>query len=181
MSIRSILLVIVLVCNLVAQDNQIFITFNDLPELLVQYSPQLKNIDARKDLVTAERDLALQWTNPELIYDREHVKSGESIINEEMFYLSKTFTMPWIYWKEQNMWERDTIAAFLDHQYAKNKLLAVTKHNYVRIGLLQRLKDTLSVIKVMLNDLMKTVKDRESEGVISPMDASLISMSLFGL
>jgi outer membrane protein TolC len=179
--IRSIFIFIVLACNLLAQDNQIFITFNELPDLLEQYSPQIKNIDAKRDLAKTERDIALQWTNPELTYDREHVKNDDSIVNEEMFYLSKTFSMPWVYWKERHMWGIDTIAAVLDHQYEKNKLLADTKHNYIRIGLLQKLKHQLTEIKDMLNELIETVEDRESEGIISPLDASLLSVSLFGL
>lgn len=179
--IRLILIIFLFACLVSGQDNKIYLAYEDLSELLEQYSPHIKTLNLKRELSKTDRDLALQWINPDLVYEREHVKSDDSIINEEMFYLSKTFSMPWNYINERHYWESDTMAAALDHQYNKRKLLAKAREKYVQVGLLLKLNHRLVSISDMLSELGYTIEAQESEGLISSLEASLLSMSLFGL
>ena len=74
MSIRIICISVLLAGGLLAQEKSILIAFKDLPQLLEESSPRLKIINAEKSIIEAKRGLSLQWSNPELIYEREHAQ-----------------------------------------------------------------------------------------------------------
>jgi cobalt-zinc-cadmium efflux system outer membrane protein len=170
-----------LVVGLTAQEREISVAFEDLPRLLEQSSPQVQIINAMKDISIAEHDAALQWSNPELNFSHEQIKNGDVLETEQMIYLNKTFTMPWNHWQESRIWQAETRANKLIQKQNMNQLLADTRNSYVRLSLLHNLAHQLTGLKEMLNDLNTAVGVREKEGAISPLKASLLSISLFGL
>ena len=166
---------------MLAQDKSIPIAFKDLPRLIEESSPQIKIINAKKSIIEAKRGLSLQWSNPELIYEREQVENSETKITEQMLFLSKSFSMPWNYWKAENMWDDELKAADLDRQLSTNQLLASARTEYVHLNLLKDLAKNQTELKKILKDLSHTIQARQEEGAISHLDASLISMSTFGV
>ncbi len=181
MSIRIICISVLLAGSLLAQDKSILIAFKDLPRLLEESSPRLKIINAEKSIIEVKRGLSLQWSNPELIYEREQVENSETRLTEQTLLLSKSFSMPWNYWKAEDMWDDNLKAADLDRQFSTNQLLASARTEYVRLHLLKDLAKNQTELKKILNDLNQTITARQEEGAISHLDASLISMSTFGV
>jgi len=165
----------------VAQENQISIAINDLPNILEQSSPDLKILYSKKKLAKTEYDLSMQWINPELNYEHEEVKMGDAVISEDMIFLSKSFDLPWNYWKESQIREADTLVAGLEYEEDRNHLLSDMRRGYVQLALLKDLKNQLINISKMLDKLVIAVEAREMEGAISHLESSLISMGLFGL
>jgi len=180
-SVRIILIYFLLAFSLTAQENKISIAFEDIPELLKQFSPEYKTINARLDMVKADRDLALQWSNPELNYSKEQSNGRSEKENEQLAFLSKTFDLPWNYWQERKIWDAELNAANLHMSQNVNQLLADARIGYVQIGLLQNLNMNLTNVAEVLNDLNQTINARQEEGAISQLDATLLSMGLFGL
>jgi outer membrane protein TolC len=167
--------------GLLAQEKSILIAFKDLPQLLEESSPRIKIINAEKSIIEAKRGLSLQWSNPELIYEREQVENSETKLTEQMLLLSKSFSMPWNYWKAEDIWDDDLKAADLDRQLSINQLLASVRTEYVRLNLLIKLAENQTELRRILSDLNKTVSARQEEGAISTIEASLISRSAFGV
>jgi outer membrane protein TolC len=167
--------------SLLSQDKSIPIAFKDLPQLLEESSPQIKIINAEKSIIETKRELSLQWSNPELIYEREQVENSETRLTEQMAYLSKSFSLPWNYWKAGDMWEDNLNAADLDRQQSTNLLLASARTEYVRLNLLKALAENQTELRKILNDLNKTISARQEEGAISQLEETLLSMSIFGV
>jgi outer membrane protein TolC len=170
-----------LIGSLLAQEKSIPIAFKDLTQLLEQSSPRLKIINAEKSRIKAKRDISLQWSNPELVYEREQVENSESKLIEHMVYLSKSFSLPWNYWKAGDMWDEYLNAADLDRQLSINQLLASARTEYVRLNLLKSLAEDQTELRKILNDLNQTISARQEEGAISQLQARLISRSTFGV
>ena len=181
MSIRIICISVLLAGSLLAQEKSIPIAFKDLPWLLKESSPRIKIINAEKSIIEAKRGLSLQWSNPELIYEREQVENSETRLTEQMVYLSKSFSMPWNYWKAEDMWDDNLKAADLVQVFSTNQLLASARTEYVRLNLLKDLAENQTELRKILNDLNQTISARQEEGAISQLEASLISMSTFGV
>jgi outer membrane protein TolC len=179
--IRFIFIYLLMSGILFAQESQIFIAFKDLPQLLDLSSPHVKIINATMDFAKAEADAAKQWSNPELNYSFEQVRNGDVTDTEQLAYLSKTFSFPWNYRQESQIWQAETNAAKLTRQQNFNQLLAESRNSYVRLFLLQNLTTQLRKLKEILVEMNAVVRVREEEGVISKLDASLLSLSLFGL
>ncbi len=167
--------------SLAAQEKQFSVAFEDLPLLLEQSSPQVKIINAKQDLAKAESDAALQWSNPELNYALEQIDNSSAGETEQLVYLSKTFDLPWNYWSERQIWQADISAANMDQRQNMYRLLADTRSGYVRLRLLQNVMLQLTGLKEMLTDLQQEVRARQEEGAMSQLEATLLSVSLFGL
>jgi outer membrane protein, heavy metal efflux system len=180
-SIRSILIFILWAGILTAQENQISIAFSDLPELIKQTSPQSKIINTEHEAIKAESEATLQWSNPEVNYDFEQVDFAGAKETEQSIFLSKSFDLPWNYLQERNIWQSEVRAADFDRKQNMNQLLADMRSGYVRLSLMQKLTRQLSELTTILNDVQQTLQARHEEGALSQMDATLLSMSLFGL
>ena len=111
MYIRVILLYIIVAGNLLAQEKNISLSFSDIPQMLEISSPQLKIVNAMNNLTTAKSDASLQWSNPEINYGREQVSNADLKETEQLFFLSKTFMLPWNYLNEKDVWKAELAAA----------------------------------------------------------------------
>jgi outer membrane protein TolC len=180
-SIRLLFIIFLLAVGLAAQEREISVAFEDLPRLLEQSSPQVKIINAKQDLAKAESDAALQWSNPELNFSLEQIDNSSVGETEQLVYLSKTFALPWNYWSERQIWQADINAANMDQRQNMYRLLADTRTGYVRLRLLQNVTLQLIGLKDMLTDLQLEVRARHEEGAMSQLEATLLSVSLFGL
>lgn len=181
MFIRNVFLAFFLAGGLIAQDNQVSVAFKDLPRLLEQSSLQQSILRSQRAMITIKRNTALQWSNPELNYEREEVEANGSSEREEGVYLSKTFSLPWNYWQERSIWESEINAADFNYRQDSNELLATVKSEYVRLGLLQDLLEKQKSLITIVKEMSQIVNARREEGAISELEATLLSISVFGL
>jgi outer membrane protein TolC len=178
---RVLLILFLLYCGLPAQENKISLAFGDIPPLLEKSSPQLKMINADKNIAETQRDIALQWSNPEIYYTREEVKNNDLTETQQLFYLSKTFTFPWNYLKEKHIWQENLTAAELERELGSRQLLATTRTEYVRASLLNTRIENQTTLNDILKKLKLAVSAREEEGAISKMESGLLTMSIFAV
>jgi len=149
--------------------------------MLEQSSPYAKLIRAEAEMTRVDRSLDMQWLNPELNFEREHVGKNENEETEQAIYLSKEFSFPWIYRKKHHVWQLRLDAAAQDKKQELDQLLASARTEYTRLALLKNLASQHSMVKQVLEDLNQTVKTQKEEGAISALDQSLLSLSIFGL
>jgi outer membrane protein TolC len=180
-SIRYVFIYFLITCALFAQEKKIIVAFEDLPRLLEQTSPHQKIINNQRAIIEAQSNTILHWSNPELNYDHEQVESGGISEKEELLYLSKSFSMPWNYLQERSILKEESNAADFVRKQNTNQLLSNTRTEYVRLSQLNKLKEKQSDLISILDDLNQTVKARRDEGALSGIEATLLSMSMFGL
>jgi len=170
-----------MVGSLFAQDDTISLAFNELSAFLEKSSPQVTIINAESEHIQTERDLAMQWSNPELIYDHEIVKNNNIEVSEYAISLGKTFSFPWNYWNEGNIWDKELAAADLRKSQKKVQLLTRARSHYAQIQLLHGLVERQKYIKKNLDNLGLIIKARQEEGAISQIDKTLFEMSIFNV
>ena len=66
---------VILVCSVAAQENTVFLTFDQITDRALEHSPEAEIIRRTYDVVRADQTLDLQWTNPSLGYSQEVVGS----------------------------------------------------------------------------------------------------------
>jgi len=164
-----------------AQDKAAHVAFDDLTELIAGSSPYAGIIRAEKDMTKTQRDKELQWSNPEINFEREQVGEAPTKETESSLYISKEFQLPWIYLKNRHIWQLRMDAAETEKQQNLNQLLAEARTKYTRLVLLKTLTDQQLNIKSILDQLSQTIKAQEEEGAISAIDRSLLNMAIFSL
>jgi outer membrane protein TolC len=167
--------------GLLSQERQISIAITDLPQLLEKTSPQQKLINARQAITKARIDATLQWSNPGLSYTREYVEKDGIKETQHLVNLSKTFSMPWVYWQQRSIWQTDFEAAKLKREQDTKQLLAVARAGYVELSLLKKLTKQQIYLKDLLSKIKQVVRAQSDEGAISRLEARLLAMSVFGL
>jgi len=180
-SIRKLLIYLLVSGCALAQEGTVNISIDDLPSMLKDISPHAEIINNHYNLVKAESDIDLQWSNPELNYTREYVENNSLKETEQLFYVSKNFSMPWNHLQKKKMWDAELNAAGLDKEQSKNNLLASARTAYVHLALLDKQAEKHSSIKNILSDLGAVVNSRQQEGAISSLEAELLSMTVFAL
>jgi len=178
-SIRIVVLIVLWVGVISAQENEINISFSELPELIKNSSPQSKILQARYDVTRTKSDIELQWSNPELYYDFEQVEFAGQNETEQAIVLSKTFDFPWTYFKQRNIRKTADQAAAYILNYNKNNLLVNLKNNYVYLSLLQNISNQVDELADTLNELKQSLLAQKEEGAVSTLDADLLAMNLF--
>lgn len=181
MSIRKLLIFILVASNILAQENPKTIVFQDLESIIEESSPSFSVIKAQMAQAKIQRDLALQWSNPELNYTREYVENNDLEETEQLLFLSKKFSMPWNYWKEKELWNAEVMAAEFESEQNKRNLLSSVRTAYVISRSLNELYEKQTAIKSSIVELGNIVKAKQDEGAISELESSLISMMIFSL
>ena len=152
------------------------IPFTKLEDYAERESAQAVILDRQLKLISAERDEALQWSNPEIAFDREDVGLAEN-----QFTLGKTFEVPWAYWRNRASWRTRVDAANSAHESGTRQLLANLKTDYVRLRLLDDQLDRLSHLEAIIPDVSRVIASRRTEGHISGIDEQLVRMVLVTL
>lgn len=181
MSIKTLVIYLFTASFILAQENNFNLSFDDLSKMLEHSSPQLEIINSKQDILKTQRRAALQWSNPELNYGYETVGDNSVEETEEIFYFNKNLRLPGAYLLEKKMWDSKVSAGESRSIHYRSQLLSTLKAEYVKLKLLMNLSDSQSRLKKMLEDLNETVLARQEEGEIAPLEAILLSMSLFKL
>lgn len=153
------------------------IRFDELADYAEANSPRSKIIKYEFDRTRAERDEELQWSNPELSYQREDVDQFE----EYQITLGKTFELPWVHLKKRSSWNDRIAAADLIQKQNKLDHLAALKTGYVRLQLFGEYLARLEQLKEILTDASHIATSRRSEGHLSGVEEHLIQMFVISL
>ena len=179
MSIRILVLLVLWVSIITAQEIEINITFSDLPELVKNSSPQSKILQAEYDAFEAENEIELQWSNPELEYGIEQVEFAGQQETEQTVVLSKSFDFPWNYFKQKNIQQTSVQMAEYNLNQSKNNLLAEIKTGYVHLSLMRNISNQMHEHSASIIQLYQALKAQKEEGAVSKLDAKLLSLSIF--
>lgn len=153
------------------------ISFDDLDSISRSNSPGSRIIEYEYKKTLAERDQNLQWSNPELGYDREDVDVSE----EYQVTIAKQFAMPWAYLKKRSAWnERVQSAKFLREANTISHL-ADLKAGYVAARVRQQYLVRLEQLRNILTDASQVATSRHTEGHLSGVEEHLIQMTVISL
>ncbi len=134
-------------------------------------------IDLEYQHTEAERDLALQWSNPALTYGREEVAS----IAEDQLRLSKNLTSPWVLRWDRAGWRERIRSAAHRREHQRRIHLADLKGEYVSIALTGRYLEHLEQLSGMLDEASAVAQTRFDEGRDSGLEHHLVKRFVFKL
>ncbi len=160
-----------------AKAETISISFEDLDSLARSQSPGNKIIEYELARSLAERDEHLQWSNPELGYDREDVDVSE----EYQITFGKRFALPWAYLKKRSAWNERISSAELSRQANTLALLADLKAGYAAARVHQQYVTRLEQLRSILTDASHVATSRHTEGHLSGIEEHLIQMTVISL
>jgi outer membrane protein TolC len=159
------------------QAETIYISFDDLDSLARTESPGSRIIENEYKKTLAERDAQLQWSNPEVAYDREDVDVSE----EYQVTVGKQFAMPWAHLKKRSAWnERANSAEFL-RQAQTIDHLADLKSGYVTVQVHDQYLVRLEQLRNILTDASHVASSRHIEGHLSGVEEHLVQMTVISL
>ncbi len=125
----------------------------------------------------AERDRALQWSNPVLAYDRE--ESGD--FREWQFRLHKRFEAPFAQSRLRDGWDGRVRAAELRGSQEAALFLTELRAGYVRLRLLESHSDRLAELAELVDLATEVAGSRHAEGVLSGVDRQLIQLAAYSI
>jgi len=176
-----ILWLLCILFNAYAQDSNITITFTELEAYLMQNSPQVKIIEQDFKLIKSNKNIDLQWSNPELGYGFEKIDGNGENEKEQVFTLSKNMELPWIYLKNKSYWNDIVQAENYTKEQKLRNFIAEMKSGYIQISLMSAQKKYLNKVKNEVENILKISGNQYKEGAISGMEQQLIKMTLFNL
>lgn len=157
------------------------IGFDQLKDLLLKNSPEMKLLEAGHKSIVAESKAELQWSNPELEIERESIASKTDSEDEFLMAIGKTLTLPWVGSLHKKMWRDQVSASEYLHKAQFLQLLADQKSLYVKVQLLDKKRERLSEFQSILNQASQIFLDRFNEGTISGIQNKLLQISLVNL
>ncbi|UCF05903.1 MAG: TolC family protein [bacterium] len=160
---------------------EISIRFEDIGDYALANSPHAKILEKDLDFIRADRDASLRWSNPELLYELEQVKSGSESLREYSVLLEKEFAMPWITTRNRAGWNLRLEAARHTKTAQTWHLLSMLRRGYVELKIYEREMDYLEEFELLMERASKISGARKLEGTISGMEQHLIEMSLLGI
>ena len=171
----------VLICPGFTQTDIVTIPFEQLRDFVRQQSPEMKLVIGQYDLTKIERKIDLQWSNPEIAFEHEKVKSDWDEEKEYAVTLEKSFSMPWVKALHRSSWNEQLKAAELKKESEFLQVLATIKSGYVRIKLYESQTQRLKNFERVVETASGIARDRLAEGAISGLEQQLIHMSMFNL
>jgi outer membrane protein TolC len=153
------------------------IRFDDLEAFARSESPRARILGQELVKVQAERDDALQWSNPEIAYDHEDLEP----FREWVVSLRKSFVMPFSHSKSRDGWADRVSAAELRLDQDVSDLLANLKAGYVYLQLLDVYLAQLTQLEEILTRASGVAEARHGEGEISGVDKHLTQLSILAL
>ena len=160
-----------------ARAGDLSIRFDELEAYAQSESPRARILAQELVKLQAERDEALQWSNPELAYDHEE---GEAI-REWQITLRKRLVMPFSHSQRKDGWADQVRSAELRLDQATSNLLADLKTGYVHLRLLDAFLTHLDQLGDMVAEAATTADARHSEGDISGVESHLIRFAALSL
>jgi len=106
-----------------APASDVSIRFEDIEAYVRAESPRAQIIAQKIAVVTAERDRALQWSNPSVAYDHEE----NDVFREWQITLRKRFAMPFAQSSLRDGWQDRVRSAELRGSQESENLLAELK------------------------------------------------------
>ena len=166
-----------LVCSVAAQENTVFLTFDQIADRALEHSPEAEIIRRTYDVVRADQALDLQWTNPSLGYSQEVVGSQP----EQYLTLSKAIEMPWVRAKRRQGWQSQIESAGYSSEDRTRRLIGDLKSGYIELKLLETQLERLALLKNVIVDVSGVAQDQLAEGTLSGVDQHLIQTTLFSI
>jgi len=153
------------------------ISFKQLKGLAAESSPEIRIIEESYRLATTERDVDMQWTNPDVTYWQEYA-GGE---REHYLLLSKVFEMPWVYSHRKNTWQAYLEGAQLEKQAKLRDLFLRVKGRYVELRLLETQLGELKEACNTAKRISDVARKKMQEGALSGLEEQVIRMAVLNL
>ncbi len=181
MSIRDIVLSLcfglMIIKPAFSQEETVAINFEGLVEFAIRQSSAIQIIELRYDLTGTERNMDLQWTNPEFNYSQEDA-GGQM---EQYLTLSKQIEMPWVYTSRRKSWEAQLESAEYKNEDQTRRFISDLKSGYIKLKLLGTQLKRLNRLKDMIVNLSDVAQEQLKEGALSGVDQHLIQMTLVNI
>ena len=160
---------------------EIRVGFGDIPAMAISQSPLSLILDDDLSLARAERDLAVRWTNPSLVWEMEEVGDDDVKSREWVVALEKEFAMPWSYAKKRSGSNLRLESSRLDWEASRWHLISHMRHGYVTLKLRDIEVGILEVFEEIIGDASRVITDRKEQGTVSGIEKRLIDMSLISV
>ena len=160
-----------------ARPNDLPIRFDELEAYARAESPRARILEQRLVKLQAERDDALQWSNPAITYDHEELEP----FREWQVTLRKSFVMPFSHSKSREGWADRVHAAELQLDQDVSDLLADLKTGYVLLSLLDAYLTQLEQLEEIVSKASSVAEARHGEGEMSGVERRLIQLSALSL
>lgn len=159
------------------QAETITISFDDLYDYAQSKGPRSRIIHQELDRVLAERDEALQWSNPEFAYVREDAGPAA----EYQLTVGKRIEAPWANRKKRSSWKDRVSSAELAKEQSISDHFAALRSGYVGLRLFDEYLLRLGQLREILTDASHVATTRHTEGHLSGVEEHLIQMSVISL
>jgi outer membrane protein TolC len=153
------------------------IQFDEIETHARTRSPRSRILSQQLAKVQAERDEALQWSNPAVTYEHEELEP----FSEWAFTLQKRFEMPFSHSASRDGWADRVTAAELRLDQDLSDLIADLKTGYVLLQLLDAYLDQLNRLEEIVHKASDVAEARHGEGDISGIDKHLIQHAALAL
>jgi hypothetical protein len=153
------------------------IRFDEIKALARTESPRARILGQQLAAAKAERDNALQWSNPSLAYDLEDVESSR----EWQITMHKRLVMPFSQTSRREGWAAHVRSAEHRNDQEAENLLAELKAGYVRLRLLDDYAVRLARLAELVGLASAAAESRHAEGEISGAERQLIQLSALGI
>ena len=160
---------------------EVRIGIEDISGMAMSHSPFAVMLDGDLSLAQAEKDLAVRWTNPSLIWEMEEVGSGDVRLREWVVALEKEFALPWSYAKKRAGSNLRLSSAHRGWEASKWRLISSLRHGYVTLKLRDVEAEILEIFEEIIGDASRVVTDRKEQGTVSGIEKRLIDMSLIAV
>lgn len=160
-----------------SKDETVVINFDGLVKFAIKQSPVVRIIEQTYGLTETERNMDLQWTNPEFNYSQEDA-GGQM---EQYLTLSKQIEMPWVYTRRRKSWEAQLESAEYKNEDQIRRFISDLKSGYIELKLLGTQLEHLNRLKDMIVNVSDVAQDQLIEGTLSGVDQYLIQMTLVNI
>ncbi len=164
-----------------ASGGELRVGIEDIPGMALAGSPFARILDDDLSLAQAERDLAVRWTNPSLVWGMEEVGDDEVSSREWVVALEKEFAMPWSYAKKRSGSNLRLESSRMNWEASKWHLISHLRNGYVNLKLRDIEKELLEVFEEIIGDASEVIAARKEQGTLSGVQKRLIDMSLISV
>ncbi len=181
MSIRGVVWSICFGLMIISPDilkgETVTIKFEGLVEFAIRQSSTIQIIKRTYKLTETDRNMDLQWTNPEFNYSQEDA-AGQM---EQYLTLSKQIEMPWVYASRQRSWDAQLDSAEYKKEDRIMRFLSDLKSGYIKLKLLGTQLEHMNRLKDIIVNVSDVARNQLKEGTLSGTDQHLIQMTLINI
>jgi outer membrane protein TolC len=169
--------------HLYAEEQKVVLKYSDLRKWAETNSPVYRIIEERNSLKSADAriQLGLQATNPRFSYTQEYVKDDSLQEREQLFTISKTFEMPWLYKKRRQSYRQMENVLKFDKESQIRKFMIRMKSGYAALSVMNEQLSLMGQVKKHLKKMAETAKSRKKNGFLTGYEKKLIDISLLNL